>query len=65
MVSLIMLIAAGLLTGSSAVSQVPRSGPRARGRRRFKDKSMMQIFAGILALGSILLAVHVQLGGFS
>lgn len=68
MVSLIVLIAAGLLTSSCAVAYVPQSGAGAgahvKRRGRFKDHALVQICAGILALGSILLAVHVQLGAF-
>ena len=64
MVSLIVLVAAGLLTSSSAVSHVPRSANGARRGRRFKDSVLVQICAGILALGSLLLAVHVDLGAF-
>jgi hypothetical protein len=63
MVSLIVLIAAGLLT-ASAVSRFPWSAADARSPRRFGNCSLLQICAGILALGSILLAVHVQQGGF-
>jgi len=68
MVSLIVLIAAGLLTSSSAVAYVPQSaagagaGAGTKLRRRFKNHSLVQVSAGILALGSILVAVHVQLG---
>lgn len=64
MVSLIVLIAAGLLTSSSAVSRFPWSAADARSPRRFGISSLVQICAGIIALGSILLAVHVQQGGF-
>lgn len=68
MVSLIVLIAAGLLTSSSAVAYVPQSaadaGAGTKLRRRFKNPSLVQVGAGILALGSILVAVHVQLGAF-
>lgn len=68
MVSLIVLIAAGLLTSYSAVAYVPQSpadaGAGAKLRRRFKNHSLVQVSAGILALGSILVAVHVQLGAF-
>ena len=70
MVSLIVLIAAGLLTSSSAVAYVPQSaadagaGAGTKLRRRFKNHSLVQVSAGILALGSILVAVHVQLGAF-
>jgi hypothetical protein len=66
MVSLIVLIAAGLLTSSSAVAYVPQSasGAGTKLRRRFKNHSLVQVSAGILALGSILVAVHVQLDAF-
>ena len=72
MVSLIVLIAAGLLTSSSAVAYVPQSaagagagaGAGTKLRRRFKNHSLMQVSAGILALGSVLVAVHFQLGAF-
>jgi hypothetical protein len=66
MVSLIVLIAAGLLTSSTAVAYIPQSpaGAGAKLRRRFKNHFLVQVSAGILALGSILVAVHVQLGAF-
>lgn len=65
MVSLIVLIAAGLLTSSTAVAYVPQppadAGAGAKLRRRFKNHFLVQVSAGILALGSILVAVNVQL----
>ncbi|MDQ0680519.1 hypothetical protein QFZ30_003901 [Arthrobacter pascens] len=72
MVSLIVLIAAALLTSASAAAYVPqsaadagaRAGAGAKLRRRFKNQGLVQLSAGILALGSILVAVHVQLGSF-
>ena len=68
MVSLIVLIAAGLLTSSTAVAYVPQSTADASAgtklRRRFRNRSLVQVSAGILALGSILVAVHIQLGAF-
>ncbi|TAP41754.1 hypothetical protein [Arthrobacter sp. S39] len=68
MVSLMVLIAAGLLTSSSAVVHLPQStadaGAGAKLRRRFKNHFLAQVSAGILALGSILVAVHVQQGAF-
>ena len=70
MVSLIVLIAAGLLTSSTAVAYVPQSaadasaGAGTKLRRRFRNHSLVQVSAGILALGSILVAVHIQLGAF-
>jgi hypothetical protein len=64
MVSLIVLIAAGLLTSSSAVLHVPRTTAGAGRWRRLRDNSLWQICAGILALGAILLAVHIDLGTF-
>ena len=69
MVSLMVLIAAGLLTSSSAVGYLPhstadaRAGAGAKLRGRFKNL-LVQVSAGIFALGSILLAVHVQQGAF-
>ncbi|MDR6508985.1 hypothetical protein [Arthrobacter oryzae] len=64
MLSLIVLIAAGLVTSSSAVLRLPWPATRDCRRRRFEDNVPLQICAGILALGSVLLAVHVQLGTF-
>ena len=70
MVSLMVLIAAGLLTSSSAVVYLPQStadagaGAGAKLRRRFKNHFLAQVSAGILALGSILVAVHVQQSAF-
>jgi hypothetical protein len=64
MLSLIVLITAALVTSSSAVSLVPWSDTGAGSRRRFKDMSLLHVCAGILALGSVLLAVNIQLGAF-
>ena len=64
MLSLIVLITAALVTSTSAVSLVARSAMGAGRRRRFKDASLLHLGAGILALGSVLLAVHIQLGAF-
>ncbi|MEW9874213.1 hypothetical protein [Arthrobacter sp. HS15c] len=70
MVSLMVLIAAGLLTSSSAVVYLPqstadaRAGAGAKLRRKFKNHFLVHVSAGILALGSILVAVHVQQGAF-
>jgi hypothetical protein len=62
MLSLTVLIAAALLTSSSAVLRLPRSAPGARPRRTFHDTSLLQVCTGIIALGSLLFAVHVDLG---
>ncbi|MDQ0079077.1 energy-converting hydrogenase Eha subunit A [Arthrobacter oryzae] len=61
MLSLILLITAGLLTSSSAVLQLPSTTRECR-RRKFKGNFPLQISAGILALGAVLLAVNIQLG---
>lgn len=63
MLSLILLITAGLVTSSSAVSQPPWSADRAGGSK-FEVRLVLQISAGILALGAVVLAVNVQLGVF-
>jgi hypothetical protein len=64
MLSLVLLIAAGLVTSSSAVAQLPWSAQREGRRRKLDDKVLWQIPAGVLALGAVLLAVNVQLGSF-
>jgi hypothetical protein len=64
MVSLILLIAAGLVTSSSVVSHLPRSATDECRRRRLAASIRLQICVGVLALGAVLLAVHVQLGTF-
>jgi hypothetical protein len=61
MLSLIVLIAGGLLTSLSAVSDSPWSATRNH-PRRFEDFSLLQACAGSVALGAIFLSVHVQLG---
>jgi Flp pilus assembly protein CpaB len=63
-VILIVLIAAALLTSLSAVAYVPQPAAGAKRRRRFKGRSAVQVCALIIALGSVLLAVHIQWGGF-
>jgi len=62
--SLIVLITAALVTSSSAVALVPWSATGAVRKKRFKDLSLLHIGAGSLALGSVLLAVHIQQGAF-
>jgi hypothetical protein len=64
MLSLIVLITAALLTSSSAVSLVPWSPTGAVRKKRVSELSLLHIGAGILALGSVLLAVHIQQGAF-
>lgn len=63
LLSLILLITAGLVTSSSAVSQPPLSAGRGGGSK-FEVRLVLQISAGILALGAVVLAVNVQLGVF-
>jgi hypothetical protein len=62
MLSLILLITAGLLTSSSAVAQLPSPETRECRRRQFNGNFPLQISSGILALGAVLLAVNIQLG---
>ncbi len=64
MLSLIVLITAALLTSSSAVSLVPWSSTGTVRKKRVRELSLLHIGAGILALGSVLLAVHIQQGAF-
>ncbi|WP_457965001.1 hypothetical protein M1E17_01685 [Arthrobacter sp. D1-29] len=64
MVILTVLIAAALLTSLSAVIYIPQPAAGAKRRWRFKDRSVVQTCAGIVALGSVLLAVHIQWGVF-
>ncbi len=64
MVSLIMLIAAGLLTSSTAVSYVPQSFPGASRCKSLRYNPVLQTCIGILALSLVHLALHFQLGGF-
>lgn len=62
--SLVMLIAAGFLTSSSALLHNRPSSEGTRRRRIFRSNSLSQICVGIVALGAILLSVDVQLGAF-
>ncbi|MBT2539104.1 hypothetical protein [Arthrobacter sp. ISL-69] len=64
MLSLIVLIAAALVTSSSAVTPVAWSATAASRKKGFKVFSLLHIGTGILALGSVLLAVHTQQGAF-
>jgi hypothetical protein len=64
MLILIVLIAAALVTSSSAVTLVSSSATGAWRRRRYQDMSLLHLCAGLLALGSVLLALHIQLGAF-
>ncbi|UZX01508.1 hypothetical protein F8G81_01885 [Arthrobacter sp. CDRTa11] len=64
MVILIVLIAAALLTSLSAVVYIPQPAAGAKRLRRFTDRWGVQICAGTIALGSVLLAVHIQWGVF-
>ena len=61
MLSLIVLVAAALLTSSSAASFISRSATGSP-RKRFRNMTLLHIGAGTVALGSVLLAVHIQLG---
>ena len=63
MLSLILLITAGFLTSSSAVSQPRRSAGRG-GRTNIAIRLLLQISAGILALGAVVLGVNVQPGWY-
>jgi hypothetical protein len=62
MLSLIVLITAALLTSSCAVSLPPRSVTGRTRKKKVRNLSLWRICAGILALGSVLLAVHIQHG---
>ncbi|WP_247043206.1 hypothetical protein [Arthrobacter rhizosphaerae] len=62
MLSLTVLIAAALLTSTCAVLRVPRSAPGARRWKAFSDSSLVLACTGIIALSSLLFAVHVDLG---
>jgi hypothetical protein len=64
MLSLIVLIAAALVTSSSAVTRVPWSATGAVRKKRARELSLLHIAAGALALGSVLLAVHIQQEAF-
>ena len=64
MLSLIVLIAAALVTSSSAVSLVPWPPTGAVRKKRVRELSLLHIGAGVLALGSVLLAVLIQQGAF-
>jgi hypothetical protein len=57
--TLIVLIAAAIVTSTSAVLPVPWPGARTDDRAR---SNVPLLIIGILALGSILLAIHVQVG---
>jgi hypothetical protein len=59
--TLIVLIAAGIATSISAVLPVPWPAPRTGSRAR---SNLPLLLAGVLALGAILLAIHIQLGAF-
>ena len=61
MLSLIVLVAAALLTSSSAASSIRRSATGSP-RKTFRNMALLHIGAGTVALGSVLLAVHIQLG---
>jgi hypothetical protein len=62
--SLVMLVAAGFLTSTSALLHNRPAGEGTRRRRIFRTNSLSQICAGIVALGAILLSVQVQSGAF-
>ena len=64
MLSLTVLIAAALLTSSCAVLGFPRSAPGTRLGKTFSNSTLFQVCTGIVALGSVLLAVHIQWGVF-
>lgn len=64
MLSLIVLIAAALVTSFSAVSLVPWPPTGAVRKKSVRESSLLHIGAGVLALGSVLLAVHIQQGAF-
>jgi hypothetical protein len=64
MLSLIVLITAALVTSSSAVTLVPWSATGEVRKKRARELSLLDIGAGVLALGSVLLAVHIQQGAF-
>lgn len=64
MLSLTVLITAALVTSFGAASLLPWSATGASPKKRFKDMSLLHIGTGILALGSVLLAVHIQQGAF-
>ncbi|WP_156642097.1 hypothetical protein [Arthrobacter sp. B6] len=59
MLTLIVLIAAAMMTSASAV--LPVQWPASRTGNRTKSNVPLLI-VGIVALGSILLAIHVQVG---
>jgi hypothetical protein len=56
--TLIVLIAAAIVTSTSAVLPVPWPGARRGGTR----SNVPLVIIGVLALGSILLAIHIQVG---
>lgn len=62
MLSLTVLIAAALLTSSCAVLGFPRSAPGTRLGKTFSDSTLFQVCTGIIALGSLLFALHLDLG---
>lgn len=68
MLSLIVLITAGIVTSSTAIacarsSRNAMTEPATIQRGKSKTSHMTQICVGTAALGAVILAVHVQLGG--
>jgi hypothetical protein len=68
MLIVIVLIAAGILTSSTAVAYArpprkARSGHTLIRLRSSKTEHLTDACVGLLALGAVALAIHVQLGG--
>lgn len=62
MLSLITLIATGLVTSALSCLQAPRRSVRKGHRRSSHGSSLSQLTAGLLALTVILVVVNLQLG---
>ena len=63
MLSLIVVVIAGLLTSSLAIAFAGTSDSAKHPRRRSKSFIAAQICATGAALGAVLMVIHLQLGG--